>query len=267
MLKKRIRIFLVLAGLLQLASCALMQSSPVVNDLAETPSPIDSQNQNQYPDFPLLKQDLLASSNTQAPQSWSHHLLPGKEATQYFAQRLDGRNTVMAQSNSSASMLRQSLHVASADLGQLGFSWKLPSLITGADLTRRDAHDSPVRVVMIFEGDRASFSMKNAMLSELALAITGEPLPYATLSYVWCNSCAPNSVIINPRIDRFREIVLESGSQNLGQWRDYQRNIQVDFQRAFGEAPGALLGIAIMTDTDNTHQKAQAWYGPISMTR
>jgi hypothetical protein len=263
MFKKQIRIFLIFASLLQLASCALMQASPVV-DVTEASSP--AVVQNQYPDFPLLKQDLLASAKAPAPQSWSQHLLPGKEATQYTAQRLDGRNTVMAKSNSSASMLRQSLNVASADLGQLGFSWKLLGLISGADLTQRDAHDSPVRVVMMFEGDRTSFSMKNAMLSELAMALTGEPLPYATLSYVWCNSCASNSVIINPRIDRFREIVLESGPKNLGQWRDYKRDIHADFQRAFGEAPGALLGIALMTDTDNTRQKAQAWYGPISMT-
>jgi hypothetical protein len=45
----------------------------------------------------------------------------------------------------------------------------------------------------------------------------------------------------------------------------YQRNIKADFEKAFGEAPGALIGIAIMTDTDNTRSHAQAWYGPISL--
>jgi hypothetical protein len=265
MSKKLMRIFLVLAGLLQFASCALMQASPVVIDESESTSQVAIQNL--YPEFPLIKQDSLTNPKVDVKQGWSHHLLPGKQATQYSAQRLDGRNTVMATSDSSASMLRQSLHVLPADLGQLDFSWKLPRLIVGADLALRDAHDSPVRVVMIFEGDRANFSVRNAMLSELALAITGEPLPYATLSYVWCNSCALESLIINPRIDRFREIVLESGPQNLDQWLDYRRDIKADFQRAFGEAPGALLGIAIMTDTDNTRQKVQAWYGPISMSR
>ena len=36
-----------------------------------------------------------------------------------------------------------------------------------------------------------------------------------------------------------------------------------DFQQAFGEAPGALLSIGIMTDSDNTASTASAWYGPV----
>ncbi|MEY4265970.1 MAG: hypothetical protein RIS90_505 [Pseudomonadota bacterium] len=134
-------------------------------------------------------------------------------------------------------------------------------------MAQRDADDSPVRVVLVFEGDRSKFSMKNAMLSELAQAMTGEPMPYATLMYVWCNTRAPGSVIINPRTDRIRKLVLESGDGRLNQWLDYQRDIAADFEAAFGEPPGALLGVGIMTDSDNTRSKAQAWYGPVTLTK
>jgi len=37
------------------------------------------------------------------------------------------------------------------------------------------------------------------------------------------------------------------------------------YELAFGEAPGALLGIAVMTDSDNTQSTAQAWYGEIAL--
>jgi hypothetical protein len=83
--------------------------------------------------------------------------------------------------------------------------------------------------------------------------------------YVWCNSRPVNEVIINPRTDRIRKLVLESGKANLGRWLDYERDIRADYIRAFGEDPGALTGIAIMTDTDNTQSQATAWYGPISL--
>jgi hypothetical protein len=33
----------------------------------------------------------------------------------------------------------------------------------------------------------------------------------------------------------------------------------------FGEAPGALLGVALMTDSDNTRSNTHAYYGPISV--
>ena len=41
--------------------------------------------------------------------------------------------------------------------------------------------------------------------------------------------------------------------------------IKADFEKAFGEPPGALLGLAIMTDTDNTRSTARAWYGAIRL--
>ena len=255
-------------GLLQLTACtsppAITQSSRVDAAKVTTPgSTVSALSLEPYP--PVL---ISAGANTRVEASpvWSHYALPGKKPTQYIYQQRDGRHTLMAKAVSSASMLRQSVHIEPARLGRLNFSWKVPKLIPGADLSKRETHDSPVRVVLVFEGDRSGFSAKNAMLSELARAVTGEELPYATLMYVWCNACAPDSVIINPRTDRIREIVMESGPDRLGNWIDYQRDIRADYQRAFGEAPGALLDVGMMTDTDNTRQMTVAWYGPIFLT-
>ena len=41
--------------------------------------------------------------------------------------------------------------------------------------------------------------------------------------------------------------------------------LAADFQRAFGEAPGPVLGVALMTDSDNTGGQAQAWYADIAL--
>lgn len=197
---------------------------------------------------------------------WQHYPLPGKATSEYVYARVDGRHVMAARANASASMLRQSVHIAPQDLGRVKFSWKVPELIAQADMALRDAEDSPVRIVLAFEGDRSTFSAKNAMLSELSRALTGEPLPYATLMYVWCNTRVPGSVIVNPRTDRIRKLVVESGARNLNQWLDYERDIRADFEKAFGEPPGALVGIGIMTDSDNTQSVARAWYGPLELT-
>jgi len=45
----------------------------------------------------------------------------------------------------------------------------------------------------------------------------------------------------------------------------YERNIKIDFENAFGEPPGALVGIGLMTDSDNTQSHVQAWYGTIQL--
>jgi Protein of unknown function (DUF3047) len=198
-------------------------------------------------------------------QSWHTFSLPSKKPTEFSKVKMDGRDAVLAVADASASLLRQQVRIPAAELSQVRFSWKVPQLIEAADMAQREGDDSPVRIVLTFEGNRANWSTKNAMLSELSLVLTGEELPYATLMYVWCNTRAPGSVIQNPRTDRIRKIVVESGAKNLNQWLDYERNIKADFERAFGEAPGALVGMALMTDSDNTRSQARAYYGPVSM--
>ena len=178
----------------------------------------------------------------------------------------EGRVAIAAKAQSSASMLRQVMKVEPEALGRIRFSWKLPDLIQYANMSVREFDDSPVRVVLAFEGDRSKFSGKNAMLSELAHVLAGEPLPYATLMYVWCNDCKPEEIILNPHTDRIRKLPLESGTGKLNRWMDYERAVRDDFVKAFGEEPGMLTSISIMTDTDNTKSVARAWYGTVSLT-
>ncbi len=228
-----------------------LQSEVAVADSAWSRSPITLRGAN-----PKSPQDRLG---------WQHYKLPGKQASEYTFARHDGRDAILVTALASASLLRQQVNIAPEDLEQIKFSWKVPELIAQADLGLRDNADSPVRIVLAFEGDRSKFSAKNALLSELANTLTGEPLPYATLMYVWCNTRVPGSVIISPRTDRIRKIVVESGAKNLDMWMDYERNIRADYEKAFGEPPGALRGIAIMTDTDNTRTKTRAWYGKLGL--
>lgn len=202
-----------------------------------------------------------------SPQAavWRHLTFPGKSPTKFSYMRKDGRDAVAVMAASSASMLRSKVRIEPAELGSVKFSWNVPQLIAGADLASREDDDSPVRVVLIFEGDRSRLSARDALLSELVHTLTGEPMPYATLMYVWCNQRAPGTLIKSPRTDRVRTMVVESGAKKLNQWLDYERNIRADYERAFGEAPGALTGIGIMTDSDNTRTTAQAWYGPVRL--
>ena len=192
---------------------------------------------------------------------WQHMTLPSKKQTLYTFSDQQGRDAVQAHATSSASMLRQDVRIAAKDLDVVKFSWHVPELIRDADLAERDSDDSPVRIVLVFEGDKSKFSAKNAMLSEMAEILSGESLPYATLMYVWCNKRAPGSVVINPRTDRIRSIVVESGARNLRQWLDYERNIRADYEKAFGELPGDLLRVGVMTDSDNTQSQTFASYG------
>jgi Protein of unknown function (DUF3047) len=200
-----------------------------------------------------------------AKARWEPLLLPGKLRTAFSAADHDGRRSIRAHAEASASMLRQRLQVAPEQLGRLRFEWQVANLIEGADMTQREHEDAPVRLVLAFDGDRGLFSARDALLNELTRSLTGEEMPYAVLMYVWSNDQPVGTVIVNPRTERIRKIVVESGPARLQQWLQYTRDVRADFERAFGEPPQALQSVGIMTDTDNTRGRTQAWYGTIAL--
>lgn len=172
--------------------------------------------------------------------------------------------TVMrARAVKSASGLKQAATVDLARYPMLRWEWKIESLIADADNTRREREDAPVRVILAFDGDRTQLSFRERLIAEQAKLISGQELPYATLMYIWANRAPLGEVIPNALTSRIKMVVAQTGAEGIGRWQVLERNIAADFIRAFGEPPGALLGISIMTDADNTGSVAQAWYGDI----
>ena len=196
---------------------------------------------------------------------WMEYALPGKRTTRYTPIVLEGRPVVHATADSAASVFRRKVRLEPSELGKVRFSWRVAELIKEADLSDRDASDSPASLILAFDGDHSRLSLRNRMTFELAHAVSGEAPPFATLMYVWDNKAALETVIHSGRTDRVRKIVLESGSSHLRTWRHYERDIAADFRKTFGEEPGALLSVGLMTDADNTRSTAEAWYGEVRL--
>ena len=199
---------------------------------------------------------------------WQPFPLPSKRYVPFAPDLIDGRATLQVRADSSVSILRQRLADTKAGIRapmQLRLSWRVDALPSDGDLAHIDRSDSPVGVLLAFEGDRSRWTGRQHRLSDLTQLLTGEPLPYATLAYVWSAQHPVESVVFNPRTDRIRKLVLDSGTDHLQQWRDHVRDVHADYRQAFGEEPGPLVGIALMTDTDNTRSRLTAWYGALSL--
>jgi hypothetical protein len=65
--------------------------------------------------------------------------------------------------------------------------------------------------------------------------------------------------------DRVRMIVVRSGAAELGRWVSESRNVLDDYRVAFHEKPPPIVGVAIMTGTDKTGEKATACCGDIRL--
>ncbi|HSV45339.1 MAG TPA: DUF3047 domain-containing protein [Ramlibacter sp.] len=60
-------------------------------------------------------------------------------------------------------------------------------------------------------------------------------------------------------------LVVESGAERSGRWLAYERDLRADFERAFGEAPGPIISVGVLTDSDDLKVEVDAWYGDIGL--
>jgi len=195
--------------------------------------------------------------------NWGFH--PTKRATRFRSIDAGGTRVVEAFADQSVSGLRHVLDVDPAQRPILEWRWRIDGTIDGADVGDRYADDSPVRIVLAFDGDPGTLPIRDQMFFERVKLLSGQDMPYATLMYVWCNQRDPESVNTSAHTSRVKKIVVERGAGGVGQWRTYRRDIVADFQRAYGVPPGRLVAIGVMSDSDNTKQVSRGWYGDIRL--
>ena len=202
------------------------------------------------------------------PQGWELWTLSRlKKATQYVLVDESGRTVVKAHANNSASGLVHALKVNAKTFPLLTWRWKVTDLIAGADNSQKHTEDSPVRVVVTFAGDTDKLPMADRLFSDNVKLLTGQDMPYATLMYIWENRAPVGTIIPNRHTTRVRMLVAESGREKVGMWQEVTRNVYEDYKRVFGEEPGRITAIGIMTDTDNTGANVHAYYGDIVFRR
>jgi hypothetical protein len=193
-----------------------------------------------------------------------------KKPTEYRLVRDAASGTVVlrAESDAAASGLRQLLDVDPRSAPVIEWRWRVLDLIVAADNQDRYSEDSPVRLMLFFDGDRSKLPVREQLLMETAALVSGQQLPYATLMYVWENRLPVGTVVPSSFTSQVKMVVAGSGpDQRLGQWKRFERNYVEDYRRAFGAEPGRLVGVGIMTDTDNTGERIEAYYGDIELVR
>jgi hypothetical protein len=198
------------------------------------------------------------------PNGWEPWILSKrKNLTNYSLVDDGGTVVVKAVSRDSASGLIRRIRIDPKQYPIIQWRWKAASLIATADNSKRTKEDSPVRIYIGFEGDVSKLDLHDRLFFKVIKLASGQELPYATLNYIWENSDPRGTVMSNPNTDRIKMIVVESGPARLNRWVGYERNVVEDYQRAFGTEPPMIVGVFLMTDTDNTGESATGYYGDI----
>ncbi|MEK8048763.1 DUF3047 domain-containing protein [Ideonella sp. DXS22W] len=203
----------------------------------------------------------------QLPTGWFPYVLRRDlPRTRYALAREGSRVALHAQARRSATGLHCALDIDPAQRRTLGFSWKVPHVHDQADVSAAELDDCPARLIVAFDGDHARLSLRDRLLFDQVELFTGQRLPFAMLMYVWDGGRhAVESVHRNHRTARIQYLTVESGGARTGQWLHYQRDLAADYRRVYGEAPGKVIGVGVLTDGDALKTDHDAWYGDITL--
>ena len=169
---------------------------------------------------------------------------------------------VKAVSQASASGLIKAVTINPREYPIVRWRWKVENVLRHSDVTRKDGDDFPARLYITFAYDPDKVSFGRKLKFKAGKAVFGD-IPIGALNYVWDTKAKIGTIVANAYTDFAQMVVVESGAQKVGLWVNEERNVYEDYKRAFGEEPPLLNGVAIMTDTDNTKERATAFYGDI----
>jgi hypothetical protein len=209
-----------------------------------------------------------AASLEGLPEGWKPFRISRlKKTTDYRLVAKDGGVALQAVADGSASGLRHETVVDLRERPWLTWRWKVPEPNGKADNTLAHVEDSPARVIVVFEGGRESLSPAEQINYDLAKAMSGAGLPYATLMYIWENHLPEGAIIDHHFTSRIKMVVAASAREHTGSWQEERVNVLDDYRRAFGEDPPRVRAVAVMSDADNTGVRTVAWYGDIRFER
>ncbi|HEY8243135.1 MAG: DUF3047 domain-containing protein [Vicinamibacteria bacterium] len=203
------------------------------------------------------------------PAGWSPLSFPHiTRHTSYALVRDPEAGVVLrAEADASASGLIAKVDLPAHDWNRLGWRWKVDRPIQGGDVMRKAGDDYPARIYVAFRYTPERLGALERVRYELIRLWLGEYPPHAGLNYIWDARAPVGTVVPNPYERRVRMIVVESGTARVGRWLDYERDVLADYRVAFGEEPPPVAGVALMTDADDTGERALAYYGDVTLRR
>lgn len=207
-----------------------------------------------------------APADGRLPPGWEEYRVRRDiPPSRYFTAEDEGQTVLGAESLRGSSALRCRVDADPGLLPWVEWRWRAETVPAGARADELELDDSPARVVLAFDGDVAGLPLRDRLFFEQVELFTGQRLPYAMLMYVWDATLAIDRVVPYSRSGRIRSLVVRSGTEGLGVWQTHRRHIGEDFQRVFGELPGRLVSVAVLTDADDLKQPMRARYGDIRL--
>jgi hypothetical protein len=172
-----------------------------------------------------------------------------KSSTSYQLSQLEGKRVLLAKSQNSASALIKKIHVDIRKYPFLNWSWRIENRLVTENEKDKSGDDYAARIYVVIDGGIFIWRTR-------------------AINYVWANRTSKGEIWENPFAGKNALMVALRNSQDkLSTWYSEKRNVSVDLKRLFGTAVHYIDAIAIMTDTDNSHGHAKAYYSDMYFSK
>jgi hypothetical protein len=178
-----------------------------------------------------------------------------KPFTQFSVVELDGKRALRVEANESYGNLVHPIPFNSGT-AHLAWQWRMERLIDTADLRTRSGDDTALKICVFFDLAMDNIPFSDRQMLRFARSKSGDPVPGATVCYVWDAHLAAGTTLDNAFTRRVRYVVVRSGSERLNQWVAERRDVAADFMKLFGaesDRMPPIAAVAVGADSDNTH--------------
>ncbi len=167
------------------------------------------------------------------------------EKTSYEPVKANEKTVLSATSRNSASAIARKIRVDLKKYPYLNWSWKIRNRLDTKDEKIKSGDDYAARIYVV---------------------VNGGFLPGKTkaVNYVWTNQAAKESIWPNAFAGKnVIMLALRNKADKTDKWYSEKRNVYDDLQKLFGSDIQFIDAVALMTDTDNSHGRANSYYGNI----
>jgi Protein of unknown function (DUF3047) len=186
-----------------------------------------------------------------------------KPHTQFEISELDGKKVLKVMADKAYGNL---VHPWAAPVSTLHFKWRLDKALVKASLKSKAAEDIALKVCLSFDLPVQQIPLGERTKFKLAQMFSHDPLPTATLCYIWAHAENIGVEQASPYTGRVHYIVLNSGESQLKTWQEHQRNVSADFLKAFGAESTVVppvTAIIVGADSDNTKDTSLGYVADI----
>ena len=177
--------------------------------------------------------------------------------TRYTLESFEGMEVAKAESNCGASSLVLRLDAIRLDqMPILSWRWRVDRGLDLPEEQTKAGDDFAPRVYIMFEFDKSRASTFQRLRHRLAKLIYGEEIPGSALNFVWTSRLPAGTVWNNPFEQSAKMIALVQGEK--AGWRSETVDVVARYRELFRAPTPPPLGLAIMSDSDNSCQRTQA---------